>query len=253
MNFCRLCQQQRELRKSHIIPETFYKPIYDKKHRAIPISKSSDTIGFIQNGFRQKLLCHECENKLSVWENILKINLVDFGKEKSRFLDIKRIGQDHIQVSGIRYKEFKLAVLSILWRMSITSHEYFYSYKLGPYEEKIRKILLFNDLVSEKEYPIIVQRYELDNEFYPETILLYPPQRWRQKFCINCFTIWGHLFIVIVNDKIAPQELLDFYLKQNGQLRIGIRDLANSISPNNVLGKVINDDEIRDKYAQLQE
>jgi len=37
---CKICCQQKELRDSHIIPEFFYKPMYDDKHRfnVIPLS-----------------------------------------------------------------------------------------------------------------------------------------------------------------------------------------------------------------------
>jgi hypothetical protein len=39
---CRLCQNERELCFSHIIPEFMYLPTYDKNHRAVKIPKGKN-------------------------------------------------------------------------------------------------------------------------------------------------------------------------------------------------------------------
>ena len=156
---CKLCNLNKELRKSHIISETFYRGLYDSKHRALPIQLENKKLGLIQKGIREELLCSDCEVKIGRWENTLKRDLVDFGNGESNFLKIKKTSKGFFKVEGIRYKEFKLGVLSILWRMSLSSHEYFKSYSLGPYEEKIRLLLLQEDAQRENQYAISVSRY----------------------------------------------------------------------------------------------
>jgi len=32
---CRLCQKEKPLVQSHVIPEFLYRPLYDEKHRAV--------------------------------------------------------------------------------------------------------------------------------------------------------------------------------------------------------------------------
>jgi hypothetical protein len=86
---------------------------------------------FIQNGFKEKLLCGDCEIRLSRWESVLKETLVDIGNKTSTSLSIDIIGKELFRVKCIRYKEFKLAILSIIWRMSNASDPFFESYKLG--------------------------------------------------------------------------------------------------------------------------
>jgi hypothetical protein len=67
---CALCQQDRELCASHIIPEFFYKPVYDEKHRFYTFSTdpADEVEGPEQKGLREHLLCKDCEGKLSAWE-----------------------------------------------------------------------------------------------------------------------------------------------------------------------------------------
>ena len=62
---CRLCTLDRGLRNSHIIPESLYKPLYDKKHRAVHLTDFKGTNDYkklkpLQKGLREKLLCNEC-------------------------------------------------------------------------------------------------------------------------------------------------------------------------------------------------
>ena len=59
---CILCQQEKRLCDSHIIPEFAYADIYDDKHRAVTFSPiAPDERKFEQKGVRDKLLCTDCE------------------------------------------------------------------------------------------------------------------------------------------------------------------------------------------------
>lgn len=58
---CALCQNTRKLCKSHIIPEFFYTELYDKNHRFKAIYSKWGKIVFHYKGFRERLLCEECE------------------------------------------------------------------------------------------------------------------------------------------------------------------------------------------------
>lgn len=66
---CALCHEPGELRRSHIIPEFFYKPVYDETHRFLQSSTDpADRVLTRQKGLREYLLCQRCETKLSGWE-----------------------------------------------------------------------------------------------------------------------------------------------------------------------------------------
>lgn len=239
---CKLCNLNKELKNSHIISEAFYSGIYDSKHRALPIQLESSNLDLIQKGIREKLLCAECEVKISKWEGVLKRDLVDIGNLESNFLEIKKLNKGFIKIEKIRYNEFKLAVLSILWRMSISSHDYFKSYNLGPYDEKLRTILLNEAAPKEKQYPITVTRYELEDRFFSEILFCFPPGKFNKYFTTQKFILWGHCFTIFVNDRKFPSVNVNVFLRESGVLYIDIRSLVDLASPNSVLSRLFDGD-----------
>lgn len=248
---CKLCQQKYDLRESHIISEAFYEGVYDRRHRAVPISMEHSELNFIQKGIREKLLCGDCEQKISKWESILKRDLVDIGNQNSKFLSINHIDEECFKVEGIRYKEFKLAILSILWRMSVTSDQFFESYRLGVYEEKLRQKLLDENVPDEKKYPIMVSRYELDGVFHPNIVMGFPPGKYDQIFTVQSFIIWSHRFMIFVNDKSFPNVPIEFFLRNSGELSVDVRRFVELASPNSVLSKIY-DEKVESMYAKMQ-
>src|SRR5437870_3517058 len=96
---CALCQQVAELCDSHIVPEFFYKPLYDSKHRFFRISSSPekhDTT--LQKGLRERLLCQQCETRLSRYEGYFKRAFFDGGTGES--IDDAR----YLRIRGLDYK-----------------------------------------------------------------------------------------------------------------------------------------------------
>lgn len=239
---CKLCNSNQDLKKSHIISETFWSGLYDKKHRVLPIQSENNHLELIQKGIREKLLCKECENKFSKWETVLKKDLVDISNLHSRFLNISKLNEKFIKVENIRYKEFKLAILSILWRMSISSHRFFQSYSLGPYDEKLRHIL-YNELTpKETQFPVSISRYELNGQFSSDIIMGFPPGKFDRIFTVQKFLIWGHCFTIFINDQKFPSIPIDMILRDKGTLYINIRSLVGLSSPKSVFSKLFDRD-----------
>src|SRR5438876_116721 len=122
LGICALCKLNADLQYSHILPEFFYKQIYDpppKKGFHVVSAVPSDRDEFMQKGLREHLLCTKCEGILSRWET----------KAKSAFLDSEGIQvtqhEQAIALSDLDYTTFKLFQLSLLWRMSVTKLDFF--------------------------------------------------------------------------------------------------------------------------------
>src|SRR5215216_506695 len=62
---CKLCGYDRPLVRSHPMPEFLYRAAYDEKHRAVAPDKESGREPFIRKGYREPLLCKECEQRFS--------------------------------------------------------------------------------------------------------------------------------------------------------------------------------------------
>jgi len=92
----------------------------------------------LQKGIREKLLCWDCEQKLSPYEKYVR-ELLYGGVE----LEVTQKGQTCC-LRGINYQKVRIFYLSVLWRMRIASHHFFEKIDLGPHEEKLR-IMVYNE------------------------------------------------------------------------------------------------------------
>ena len=112
---CRLCLKEKDLQNSHIIPEYFYKPVYDEKHIINILTTSQDKNKKpMQKGIREELLCFDCEQLLSPLENyVRRILRGPYDNQVIRYNDV-------IVVRDIDYKKFKLFQISLLcWKCCI--------------------------------------------------------------------------------------------------------------------------------------
>jgi len=148
---CYLCHEYKSLCDSHILPEFVYRPTYDQKHTAIKIDIDNKRLGKTQKGFYEKLLCSKCEGKINKWETYF--SRIWFNKEQS--LRPKRPKDDLVIIEGVDYKKFKLFHLSLIWRAGISKRREFNAVRLGPHEEKIRRMLLEENPGEPMDYQFI--------------------------------------------------------------------------------------------------
>ncbi len=91
----------------------------------------------IQDGPKEYLLCADCEQKLSRHEKYFKeaVHLSRHG--------IQIVQNDSIAViSNLDYSKVKLFLLSVIWRMSVSSLPQFERISLGEHEDIIRRIII---------------------------------------------------------------------------------------------------------------
>jgi hypothetical protein len=183
---CKLCLSDTELRESHIIPRFMHKPLFDESGRFIEISTDPTVRERItQKQLKQKLLCCDCEQKIGRWENYTR-DLLFNKSSKPEVYDIARV------FSGVEYKIFKLFQLSLLWRASVSTLEFFRDVRLSssPHEEKIRMMLLNDNPGKYYEYGCIILFSE-DKNLRRIMDILIEPNAFRYetfrgyKFCLN--------------------------------------------------------------------
>lgn len=149
---CRLCRQHRKLCQSHIVPEFCYKAAYDEKHRLLQINQDErgrSVIKTLQKGLREPLLCRKCEARINRYEReFANYWYGAHGLPRTVCLQYKGV-----QVDGCDFTSFKLFHLSVLWRASVS--DLFDTVSLGPYEAKIRSMLLRSDPGPDDQFPIL--------------------------------------------------------------------------------------------------
>lgn len=158
--FCKLCQKEAPLRNSHVIPELLYRRIYDEKHRALADDASSDRARLIQQGYREPMLCEDCEQR--------------FGKLESHFArewcDARRLPATvqglFVAVHGLDFERMRRFHISLLWRASVSQHRTFSGVDLGPHERRIAEYLLAEPSQAD-DVPVSIFAF----------VLFQPPER----------------------------------------------------------------------------
>jgi hypothetical protein len=242
---CRLCLSEvSKLIKSHIIPECFYDEIYDEKHRFAPISGANyQQLKIEQKGIREEMLCEQCEQKLGIWENNTKKDLVDIANASSNYLKISPLNNGYLMVEKVEHNSFKKCILSILWRMSVTSHKMFSAYSLGKYQEIIRELLDQNASVGTFDYPIIVKKVILNDKHYRDLILCMGRGRIDGKI-IQSFITYGYLFDVFISNQKVKSAWGSLLLTECGSVAVGNIDSRELPQDQDMIQRFKQDDVI---------
>lgn len=207
---CRLCLEVRPLVDSHIIPGFQFKPlkkIDGRFHVLSPNPEERERTG--QKGFTERLLCAECDNVRLQRNEDYFARLWSRGDlpnttQTKRFL----IFRDH------DYKRTKNFLLSILWRMSISSREVFEAVSLGPkHEEILRAGLLTDREFAEDEYAVTVTAPFIDGKFYEAFILQPDSHRLHGNRLYRC-VISGMLYTFFVGSTPLVPELKALSLRK---------------------------------------
>ena len=161
-----------ELCRSHIVPDYHFRRIRDEEDQLLKISATGRRLERkIQTGLFDRLLCQTCERHLN--EN--------FENEVHRLFESgvfdpssAGLGQDYLVQTD--YATFRLYMLSILWRASVSELPPFDLFKLGPVAEEFLRCCILN-LVAPlpMEFPFIVVSLEFDGGWTHEWITLPMP------------------------------------------------------------------------------
>lgn len=159
---CALCQQNKPLRNSHIVPEFMYGDFYDPKHRFHVHSTDLKQLPIQhQKGLRVEMLCDTCEGKFSRYENYAASKFyrpaVAVMKANPSFLRLP-----------LEYPLFKLFMLSLLWRFGNAGHKDFPQTDLAGYSEKLRSMLLNEDPGGPLDFPWMINALTLNGKFHAD-------------------------------------------------------------------------------------
>jgi len=209
---CALCLRTRPLCESHIIPEFFFVPIYDEKHRFIH-SSTNPKLGeaLLQKGVRERLLCSECEGRLSRWEahgrGVIYGGVMLQGQKDDAGATLH----------GVDYTSFKLFEVSLLWRAGASTLPEFAAVRLGLHQERLRRLLYEGDPGKPNDYPcyLIFLPDEEERALWKQVVMA-PDMVNTQGHLVGRFLLGGlfWLFFVSKHTKL-PSPLLE-----TGTLRI---------------------------------
>jgi len=224
---CKLCDKNKLLKNSHIVTKNLFKGVFEEQHSVkIITAENKNHSRIMQDGFKEYLLCDECEQKFGRWENNLYKTLVDIENEKSKILDISKLTNGNLFVRGIDYNAFKKSLLSFIWRMSISSIIEFKDFNLGDLEAEFKSILMTDSPVKEWEYPVFMNKTTLQNNkpsrfvSLPDKILIYG------QYKLVELVVYGFHFNIILSKEELNENQMELILRENGEFQIRVKDLG---------------------------
>ena len=233
---CKLClQDEILLQKSHIIPDFMHKGIFDNKHFLYRVNlKDDNRPKKLSTGeFEPNILCSKCDNERlgSNLENYANKILYGGKIQKSEKITFQnRINCHGIKMTyckGINYSKYKLFLLSILWRASISKREFFKYVSLGPYEEEIRKMILNNNPKDQMDFPCFISTYRNYKDLPFE--LIGQPKKYRKEHILGfTFLIGGFMYIFLISNKNKPEWLSEVAINKNNEMSIVHMDKNNA-------------------------
>jgi hypothetical protein len=185
---CKLCEKESTLLKtSHILPDFIFRDLnlYSSEHRIDLLKiKKSPSLNFQHSDrptgeYEKGILCSSCDNNiLGGYESYAKKAM--FGGELQEqecpmFKNyIDRENNEYLHVERISYVKFKLFMLSLLWRMSISSRPMFSQVNLNcEINESLRNMVLTGHPGKVNDFPIYGMTY-LNDKSIPNDIVGQP-------------------------------------------------------------------------------
>lgn len=150
MKKCKLCGEDKKLVNSHIIPEGFYKVIYDENNRVFFSSESRKKFDFLQKGQREYMLCENCDRDLLGPYDKYGIEVI----RDNKYVNKEKYNGGELW-TNIDYKKFKLFLLSVLLRAHL-AEKHFTGIDLDDaVVSKLKNVIINENVPVEKEFPII--------------------------------------------------------------------------------------------------
>jgi len=219
---CGLCRTPKELCDSHIVPEFMNKPVYAADHKMIGFKENDSGVKSYrpQKGLYERLLCVSCEGHLnkfyehphiSTWEALCR------WQEQSSLrisYGVSEKGTEFADVEGVDYSSFKLLLLSILWRASIAKRREYRSVTLGPYEEKIRQMLLERNPGPQMLFPCIVTLLKSPVRLIAEPAKGRYAGHTTYQFIITNVSLW-----FFISNRTEQEPMLEVALKEDGSFQ----------------------------------
>ena len=157
-----------------------YQGLFNEKHFIAPVHLKEMKIGKMKpTGFYDSdILCAECESRIiGKLESYAKLVLFGGIGNPDKFQRITysetHEGNKLLYFENIDYKKFKLFLLSILWRASISKQKIFNQVNLGEHEGIIRKMIIENDPKTEEDYSVGIMLLK-ENKITPTKFIVDP-------------------------------------------------------------------------------
>lgn len=170
-------------------------------------------------GSYEKMLCVECERMLGIYDDYAQDLLL---KKPLKFYP----GAENLAylIDVYDYAKLKLFFLSLLLRSSVANLEEFGHINVGPFEFRLRELILSQSVGKDDEFSVFMTRFDSDDEKVKPIVkrsILFPAKQKMDGINYSVFYLSNGYKIYI---KVDRRDSIDIYkkfiLKNNHSLLI---------------------------------
>src|SRR5215217_5129000 len=160
IGICRFCKEEKPLIKAHIISKNLFKAIFNDygKVHYVPLH-DLDKRNKVQDAYYDTaILCHDCDNKFSPYENYFQQFLSGKIGEHEIF-PVEKISYPEYQVDrfeGVNLHNIRMFFVIMLWRSGITQQNAFKDIQLGELQEELFEQIKSGVLTSYDKTPVVL-------------------------------------------------------------------------------------------------
>ena len=232
MGICNLCKEEKELiNKSHIIPDFMYRNsgMYDEKHRMNSFTKedilNNRKIIKLQTGvYDGGILCAKCDNELiAQYEKYASMAIygqniqeefcpdcINYGDTKPVFTICKNVD----------YEKYKLFLLSILFRASLSKDDFFNEVSLSNENSELLRQMIYNgNPGNHNDFPFLVSTFASSEEITPD-IFINPARVYKDGFVTYTFVFAGMSYIFYEGTGLDTSSFDFLTMKSDNVLKI---------------------------------
>ena len=224
MSFCKLCESEAKLIHAHVIPRSFWEIDFSQPAPRLV----TNTLGIYPKKapigvYDQTILCEPCERTFGEYDSYAANLLLNRTNEFEPVRDETGKLTGYV-ITDYNYRLLKLFAIAVLWRAAASSHEFFRKVRIGPFEEKARRMLIGGDPGDAGTFSTLFSIW--DDAEWP--VIMDPfPERWSEvrayRFYLGRFALY-----VKVDRRSLPDPLSQAALSLDGPLNLISRQLLQS-------------------------
>lgn len=231
MPLCRLCSTDQKLIRAHVIPEAFFR--VHRVHGEAPPVLLSNTQGHYPKRapigvYDEGILCRACEDKFQALDDNGASVLLN------RFDDFFHPIEEHGHIvayesSDVDQTQLLRFLVSVLWRASVSTHNFYRRVQLGPYESAAAAAINNPHQPVSRVFAAVLWRWRTTGENDGAANAMLDPSRERL-LGINAYRLYLGRMVTVI--KVSTQEfsspLSTLALGSGPLLRILTRDFGKS-------------------------
>lgn len=221
---CQLCGHDKKLIKAHIIPEGFFRQLrFENKAPEIHTNNEGEYPKRAPIGiYDREILCAECDNRFAPWDNhAQQVLLQNFSENLSIYSNRQKI---LYEILDFDYTQLKLFFNSLLWRASISTHQFYQRISCGPFDAKLKEMILNNDPGPPQLFAVTLAKFS-----DPHITGILDPHKEKFEGINYCrFYLTGFVIYIKVDSRSVPAFMKNLYLRPDTPIPVILRDVHHS-------------------------